>query len=210
MESDDGGGVRDLKYLCITNTMSLFKPAATLDDDEYLFVPAGDQYGEGWWGDRWKDVKSVAKKVQSSQAVRDIEKGAVDVGSKALRGVLEPAADAVADAGVSLVGMPELAPLIDAGIHKGARALQKKGARYLDQKIDASGKGRVRYMSPSGGGMRLAGSGTQLGSGMRLAGSGMRLAGSGGGLRLAGSGMYVPAGRHGLLEGSGHACSCGA
>ena len=186
--------------------MSLFKPAATLDDDEYLFVPAGDQYGDGWWGDRWDDVKSVAKKVQSSQAVRDLEKGAVNVGAKALRGVAEVGLDGVADAAASAVGMPELAAPLDKAIDKGASYLQKKGTSYLDQKIDASGSGRVRYMSPAGGGMRMAGTGTQLGSGLRLAGSGLRLAGSG--LRLAGSGMYVPAGRHGLLQGSGHACAC--
>ena len=189
--------------------MSLFKPAATLnEEDDAIYMPAGDQFGEGWWSDRWDDVKSVAKKVQSSQAVRDLEKGAVNVGAKALRGAVETGLDGVADSALTYVGAPELAPMANKLIDRGAKSLQNKGVQYLDQQIDASGSGRVRYMSPSGGGMRLAGSGTQLGSGMRLAGSGMRLAGSG--MRLAGSGVYVPAGRYGLMEGSGHACGCGA
>ena len=215
-------------------TMSLFRPAATLhEEDDAIYMPAGDQFGEGWWSDRWDDVKSVAKKVQSSQAVRDVEKGALNVGAKALRGAVETGLDGVADSALTAIGAPELAPLVNTAIDRGAKSLQKKGVQYLDQQIDASGNGRVRYMSPSGGGMRLAGSGTQLGSGMRLAGSGMRLSGSGhnwdnivtgfhkdlaeraerhkvphmstgnGRMRLAGSGHYVRP----IHEGSGH-CQC--
>ena len=118
--------------------------------------------------------------------------------------------------------------MVDKLVDKGVKELEKKGTAYVDQKIDASGKGHggVRYMS-AGGGMRLAGSGTQVGTGMRLAGNGMRLAGggwdsivtgfhedmaerakrhqvphSGNGMRLAGSGVYARP----LLEGSGCAC----
>eukprot|EP01047_Picozoa_sp_COSAG01_P030406 COSAG01_NODE_2120_length_8375_cov_364.611890_2_plen_183_part_00 len=182
----------------------MYKAAATLHDDDYLFLPAGDQYGEGWWSDRWDDVKSVAKKIQSSSAVRNLEKGAVNVAGKALRSVVEPAVDGIADTALTAVGAPELAPFADKMIDKGASYLQKKGTQYLDQKIDASGSGRVRYMSPSGGGLRLAGTNTHLGSGLRLAGSGMRLAGSG--MRLAGAGHRVQP----LVEGRGHCLSCSA
>jgi hypothetical protein len=48
--------------------------------------------------------------------VRDAEHGLVKVGSKVLQGALEPAVDALADGAVSLVGAPELAPLIDVAI----------------------------------------------------------------------------------------------
>ena len=211
----------------------MYKPAAALNKDDYLYIPAGDQYGEGWFSDRWDDVKKVAKTVQKSDTVRNLEKGALNVGAKALRGAVETGLDGVADSALTAIGAPELAPLVNTAIDRGAKSLQKKGVQYLDQQIDASGNGRVRYMSPSGGGMRLAGSGTQLGSGMRLAGSGMRLSGSGhnwdnivtgfhkdlaeraerhkvphmsvgnGRMRLAGSGQYVRP----IHEGSGH-CQC--
>ena len=181
---------------------SFYAEAAMLDSGD-VFRPAG-QLGEGWWGDRWKDVKGAAKAVQGSAVVRDFEKGAVKAGSTALRGVAETAVAGLADAAATAVGAPELSAPLDKAIDKGAAALQKKGTAYLDQKIDASGSGAVRYMTPSGGGLRLAGSGTQLGSGLRLAGSGMRLAGSG--MRLAGSGMRVRP----LVEGGGQACGCSA
>ena len=97
-------------------------------------------------------------------------------------------------------------------VDKGASYLEKKGVDYLDQQIDASGRGYggVRYMSPAGGGLRLSSHATQVGTGLRLAGSGhMRGHGHCGcghgqramGLRLAGSGIYV---QPGLVEGSGH------
>ena len=138
--------------------------------------------------------------------MRDLEKSAVKVGAKTLRGAVETGLDGLADTALTSLGAPELAPLTDKLIDKGVKDLEKKGTEYVDQKIDASGKGHggVRYMS-AGGGMRLAGSGTQVGSGLRLAGSGMRHSGSGhsGGLmRLAGSGIYARP----LLEGSGCAC----
>ena len=194
-----------------------------------IYLAAGDQFGDGWWGDRWKDVKKAAKAVQSNQTVRDLEKSAVKVGAKALRGAVETGLDGVADSALTALGAPELAPLADKFIDKGVKELEKKGTSYLDQQIDKSGQGYggVRYMS-AGGGMRLAGSGTQVGAGMRLAGSGMRLAGgaygqfswhdmargvnklahagpvsmAGNGMRLAGSGTYVRP----LVEGSGCAC----
>ena len=178
----------------------MFKPAGILNNDDYLYLPAADQFGEGWWGDRWQDVKDVAKKVQKSDTVRSFEKGALQAGSTALRGVVETGLDGIADSALTFAGAPELAPLANKLIDKGAKSLQQRGVNYLDQQIDASGNGRVRYLAPSGGGMRLAGSGTQLGSGMRLAGSGMRLAGSG--MRLAGSGQRVRP----LYEGGGCAC----
>ena len=119
----------------------------------------------------------------------------------------------LADSALTSLGAPELSPLADQLISKGAKSLEKKGVDYLDQKIDASGRGYggVRYMSAAGGGLRLAGHGTSVGAGLRLAGSGhcgsghmcgngLRLAGSG--LRLAGSGMYR---QPGLVEGSGTA-----
>eukprot|EP01045_Picozoa_sp_COSAG04_P001847 COSAG04_NODE_63_length_30038_cov_9.461071_20_plen_190_part_00 len=186
----------------------LYKEAATTEESE-IYRPAG-MVGMGWWGDAWDEVKSVAKKVQKNPVVRGLEKKAVDYGSKAIRGVAEGAVDSLADSALSAVGAPELAPMADKLIDKGASYLQKKGSDYLKQEIDQSGKGkrRIRYMSPAGGGMRLAGHGTAVGRGLRLAGQGhcghgMRVAGQG--LRLAGSGLYVPAGRHGLLEGNGHA-----
>ena len=204
----------------------MYRQAATVADDE-IFLSAG-QMGMGWWSDAWDEVKSVAKKVQKNPVVRGIEKKAVNYGTKALRGVAEGAVDTLADSALTTVGLPELAPMADKLIDKGASYLQHKGADYLKQKIDASGSG-VRYMSPAGGGMRLAGRGTTIGAGMRLAGSGepllgkallalsgngkgcscgsgLRLAGSGhcgNGMRLAGSGARVPAGRYGLIEGTG-------
>ena len=177
----------------------MFRPAAALNKDDYLYIPAGDQYGEGWFSDRWDDVKKVAKTVQKNDTVRNLEKGALNVGAKALRGAVETGLDGVADSALTAIGAPELAPLVNTAIDRGAKSLQNKGVQYLDQQIDASGKG-VRYMSPSGGGMRLAGSGTQLGSGLRLAGGllgyadweekkSRELAGAMGlGMRLAGSG----------------------
>ena len=64
--------------------------------------------GAGWFGDRWGDVKKVAKNVQKSSVVRDIEKGAVSAGSKALRGIAEVGLDGAADLAATVVGMPEL------------------------------------------------------------------------------------------------------
>jgi hypothetical protein len=183
-----------------------------LDDD--IYRPAG-LGGEGWWDDAVDTVKTVAKKVQKNPVVRGLEKRAVKAGTTALRGAAETAVDGLADSALTAIGAPELAPMADKLIDKGASYLQKKGTDYLDQKIDASGRGyggRIKYMSPAGGGLRLAGHGTQVGTGLRLAGSGhmsghghcqcghgMRLAGSG--MRLAGSGMYR---QPGLVEGSGH------
>ena len=157
-------------------------PEEKLGEDIYL--AAGDQFGSGWWGDRWKDVKTgvskAAKAVQSNQAVRDLEKGAVKVGAKTLRGAVEVGLDGVADTALTALGAPEFAPMVDKLVDKGVRQLEKKGTAYVNQQIDKSGKGHggVRYMT-AGGGMRLAGSGTQVGTGMRLAGNGMRLAGGG-------------------------------
>ena len=57
-----------------------------------LALGKSTQFGQGWWGDRWKDFKKgaakVAKDVQSNQAVRDLEKSAVKVGAKTLRGAV--------------------------------------------------------------------------------------------------------------------------
>ena len=179
--------------------------APRLQDKDNIYLAAGDQFGSGWWGDRWKNVKTgvskAAKAVQSSQAVRDLEKSAVKVGAKTLRGAVESGLDGVADTALTALGAPEFAPMVDKLVDKGVKTLEKKGTAYVDQKIDASGKGHggVRYMS-AGGGLRLSGSGTRVGSGLRLAGGllgyadweekkSRELAGAMGlGMRLSGSG----------------------
>ena len=99
------------------------------------------QKGAGIFGDIGNWFKKAARTVQSIPAVRDVEHGLVKVGSKLVRGALEPAVDAVADGAVSLVGMPELAPAIDAGIHKGASYLQDQASNWVNNKIDQSGQG---------------------------------------------------------------------
>ncbi len=158
-----------------------------------LYQNAGEQFGDGWWGDRWKDVQKTAtkvgkaatkaaKKAQSSAIVRELEKKAVQKGADVLRGAAEVATDGLADTALTAVGMPEFAPLVDKAIDAGAKKLEKKGVDYVDQQIDKSGKwagnGHVRYMS-AGSGMRLAGGATQVGRGLRLAGSGHIHYGSG-------------------------------
>jgi hypothetical protein len=215
-------------------TGSLYREAALMDDDDDIYRPAG-MGGEGWWDDAQKEVKRVAKKVQKSSAVRGVEKRAVKAGADVLRGAATAATDGLADSALASLGVPEFAPLADQLINKGAKSLEKKGVDYLDQKIDASGRGYggVRYMSPAGGGLRLAGHGTQVGAGLRLAGSGS--AGhhrmpdgslmknsdhkgrghcgcghmEGHGLRLAGSGLRLAGSgmyrQVGLVEGGGHA-----
>ena len=215
-------------------TGSLYREAALMDDDDDIYRPAG-MGGEGWWDDAQKEVKRVAKKVQKSSAVRGLEKRAVKAGADVLRGAATAATDGLADSALTSLGVPEFAPLADQLINKGAKSLEKKGVDYLDQKIDASGRGYggVRYMSPAGGGLRLAGHGTQVGAGLRLAGSGS--AGhhrmpdgsvmanrdhkgrghcgcghmEGHGLRLAGSGLRLAGSgmyrQVGLVEGGGHA-----
>ena len=157
-------------------------------DDIQLFVEPGDFGGDGFLSDLGSEVKKAAKKVQSNPLVRQAEKKAVDYGAKALRGVAEGAADGIGDTVATAIGIPEVAPALDAAIDKGASALQKAGTKYIDGKIDASGSG-VRYMA-SGGGMRLAGSHTQSGMGMRLSGQGHSKAHHCGcGMRLAGRGI---------------------
>ena len=77
----------------------------------------------------------------------------------------ETAVSGAADSALTAIGAPELAPMADSLIDRGASYLEKKGTEYLDQKIDASGRGyggRVKFMSPAGGGLRLAGHGTQI------------------------------------------------
>jgi hypothetical protein len=179
--------------------------------DDSMFRQAGDMYGDGWYDDAKASVKRAAKAVQSSSAVRDVEKGLVQRGSDVLRGVAEVATDGVADSALTALGAPMLAPLADKLIDWGAKALEQKGVDYLDQKINQSGKG-VRYMvATSGGGMWLVGQGTQIGRGLHLAGNGhgrmhgdgMWLAGSG--MWLVGSGAVV---QPHYLRGAGHACGC--
>ena len=193
-------------------TGSLYREAALMDDDDDIYRPAG-MGGEGWWDDAQKEVKRVAKKVQKSSAVRGLEKRAVKAGADVLRGAATAATDGLADSALTSLGAPEFAPLADQLINKGAKALEKKGTDYLDQKIDASGRGYggVRYMSPAGGGLRLSSHRTQVGLGLRLAGGSLRLAG-------AGHTHGVPAGRHRMPDntlmknsdhmGRGH-CGCG-
>ena len=171
-----------------------------------MYRQAGDMYGDGFFDDAKSFAKKAAKAVQSNEIVRSAEKALVHKGADALRG----AATAGADALVADVA-PEFAPIAAKAINRGAKSLEKRGVSYLDQKIDQSGKG-VRYMAAtSGGGLRMAGQGTQIGRGLRLAGSGhgamhgkgLRLAGSG--MRLAGSGAMV---KPHYMRGAGHACGC--
>ena len=118
-----------------------------LDDD--IYRPAG-LGGDGWWSDAVDTVKTVAKKVQKNPVVRGLEKRAVKAGSTALRTAAESAVDGLADSALTALGAPELAPMADKLIDKGASYLQKKGTDYLDQQIDASGRGYggVRYTIP--------------------------------------------------------------
>ena len=197
----------------MTAGAGIYREAALMNLDDDIYRPAG-LGGEGWWSDAVDTVKTVAKKVQKNPVVRGLEKRAVQAGSDVLRGAAQTAVSGAADSALTALGVPELAPMATKLVDKGASYLEKKGVDYLDQQIDASGRGYggVRYMSPAGGGLRLAGHGTQVGTGLRLAGSGymhgrghcqcghgMRLAGSG--MRLAGQGMYR---QPGLVEGSGH------
>ena len=45
--------------------------APRLQDKDNIYLAAGDQFGSGWWGDRWKNVKTgvskAAKAVQSPE-----------------------------------------------------------------------------------------------------------------------------------------------
>ena len=119
-------------------------------EDVRLFVEPGHFGGDGLWS----DLGSEVKKVQKSSIVRGLEKKAVNYGAKALRGATEGALDGIGDTVATAVGIPEVAPALDAAIDRGASALQKRGIAYLDDKIDQSGNS-VRYMA-SGGGMRIA------------------------------------------------------
>ena len=65
----------------------MYRQPAVLDDDE-IYLPAA-QLGMGWWDDAWKEVKSVAKRVQKNPVVRGLEKRAVEAGTSALRGAAE-------------------------------------------------------------------------------------------------------------------------
>ena len=156
------------------NRVMIYREAALMNLDDDIYRPAG-LGGEGWWDDAVDTVKTVAKKVQKNPVVRGLEKRAVKAGTTALRGATETAVDGLADSALTALGAPELAPMANKLVDKGVSYLQKKGTDYLDQQIDASGRGyggRVKYMSPAGGGLRLAGHGTQVGTGLRLAGSG--------------------------------------
>ncbi len=153
-----------------------------------LFVEPGHFGGEGWWSDLGSEVKKVAKRVQSNPMVREAEKKAVSYGAKTLRGAAEGALDGLGDTVATAIGIPEVAPALDAAIDRGASALQKRGIAYLDDKIDQSGNG-MRYMA-SGGGMRQAGVPTHSGSGMRLQGQGhAKPHHCGCGVRMAGRGI---------------------
>ena len=87
--------------------------------------------------------------------------------------------------------MPELAVPLDAAVDRGMSSLQKAGTKYLDDKIDASAGAGVRYMAPSGGGMRMSNVATHSGSGLRLiSGQGHGKAHHCGcGLRMSGAGI---------------------
>jgi hypothetical protein len=155
--------------------------------DFKLYVEPGDFGGDGLWS----DLKSEVKKVQKNPIARKLEKKAVSYGAKALRGIAEGAADGIGDTAATFVGVPEIAAPLDAAIDRGLSSVQKAGTKYLDDKIDASGKGHgVRYMAPSGGGMRMSGVSTHSGGALRLAGQGHGKAHHCGcGIRMSGSGI---------------------
>ena len=158
-------------------------------EDLKLFVEPGDFGGDGFFSDLGSEVKKVAKRAQKSDIVRGIEKQAVSAGAKALRGVAEGAVDGIGDTAATFIGMPELSVPLDAAVDRGLSSLQKAGTKYLDGKIDASGSG-VRYMAPSGGGMRMSNTATHSGSGLRLSGQGHGKAHHCGcGLRMSGAGI---------------------
>jgi hypothetical protein len=156
-------------------------------EDFKLYVEPGDFGGDGLWS----DLKSEVKKVQKNPIARKLEKKAVSYGAKALRGIAEGAADGIGDTAATFVGVPEIAAPLDAAIDRGLSSVQKAGTKYLDDKIDASGKGHsVRYMAPSGGGLRMSGVSTHSGGALRLAGQGHGKAHHCGcGIRMSGSGI---------------------
>eukprot|EP01046_Picozoa_sp_COSAG06_P036229 COSAG06_NODE_3973_length_4700_cov_9.575527_3_plen_130_part_00 len=106
----------------------LYREAALMDGDEDIFRPAG-MGGEGWWDDAVKETKRVAKRVQKSKTVRNLEKRAVRAGADVLRGAATAATDGLADSALTSLGAPEFAPLADKLISKGAKSLEKKGVR---------------------------------------------------------------------------------
>ena len=156
--------------------------------DVKLFVEPGHFGGEGFFSNLADEAKRAVKTVQSNPLVREAEKKAVSYGAKTLRGAAEGLADGVGDTVATAIGIPEVAPALDAAIDRGASALQKRGIAYLDDKIDQSGKG-IRYMA-SGGGMRQAGVPTHSGKGMRLQGQGhAKPHHCGCGVRMSGQGI---------------------
>jgi hypothetical protein len=160
-------------------------------DDLKLYVEPGDFGGEGWWSDLGSEVKKVAKKAQHNPLVRAAEKKAVKYAGTTIRGATEGLVDGVGDTAATFLGVPELAVPLDAAVDRGLSSIQKAGTKYIDDKIDASGKGHgVRYMAPSGGGMRMSGHSTHAGGAMRLAGQGHGKAHHCGcGIRLSGQGI---------------------
>jgi hypothetical protein len=158
-------------------------------DDLKLFVEPGEFGGNGFFSDLGSEVKKVASRAQKSDLVRGVEKKAVSAGATALRGATEGLVDGVGDTAATFLGMPELSVPLDAAVDRGMSSLQKAGTKYLDDKIDASGSG-VRYMAPSGGGMRMSNVATHSGSGLRISGSGHGKAHHCGcGLRMSGAGI---------------------
>ena len=158
--------------------------------DVKLYVEPGEFGGEGFFSDLGSEVTKVAKRAQKSDIVRGAEKRAVSMGAKALRGVAEVAVDGIGDTAATALGMPELAVPLDAAVDRGLSSLQRAGTKYIDDKIDASAGSGVRYMAPSGGGMRMSNVATHSGQGLRLSGQGHGKAHHCGcGLRLSGAGI---------------------
>ena len=160
-------------------------------EDLQLYVEPGDFGGEGFFSDLGSEVKKVAKKAQQNPLVRAAEKKAVKYGATALRGATEGLVDGVGDTAATFLGVPELSAPLDAAVDRGLSSVQKAGTKFLDDKIDASGKGHgIRYMAPSGGGMRMSGVSTHSGGALRLAGQGHAKAHHCGcGIRMSGSGI---------------------
>ena len=134
-------------------------------DDVDIYVQPGAHGGRGFFSTLGDAVSKGVKKLQSSSAVRDLEKRGVAYGAKALRTATEGALDGVADSVATAVGVPEASPFIDKLIDRGMGSLQKRGEAIIDEQIDASGRGHCMC----GGSMRLAGTITEpRGAGVRM------------------------------------------
>ena len=113
----------------MTAGAGIYREAALMNPDDDIYKPAG-LGGDGWWDDAVSEAKRVGKKIQKSKVVRGLEKRAVKAGADVLRGAAETAVSGAADSALTALGAPELAPMADKLIDKGASYLEKKGVDY--------------------------------------------------------------------------------